>query len=61
VIGKALQFLTNVRGELEKTTWPTRKDTYGSTVVVVVLVIAVGIFLGLVDWGLSRLVGFLLH
>jgi preprotein translocase subunit SecE len=61
VIGKAIQFLTNVRGELEKTTWPTRKETYGSTVVVVVLVIAVGVFLGLVDWGLSRLVGFLLH
>ena len=61
MIGKAIQFLTNVRGELEKTTWPTRKETYGSTVVVVVLVIAVGVFLGLVDWGLSRLVGFLLH
>jgi len=61
VISKALEFLTNVRGELEKTTWPTRKETYGSTVVVIVLVIAVGIYLGLVDWGLSRLVGFLLH
>jgi len=61
VISKAQQFLANVRGELEKTTWPTRKETYGSTVVVVVLVIAVGIYLGLVDWGLSRLVGFLLH
>jgi len=61
VIGKALQFLTNVRSELEKTTWPSRKDTYGSTVVVVVLVIAVGIYLGLVDWCLSRLVGFLMH
>ena len=61
VIAKALQFLTNVRGELEKTTWPSKKDTYGSTIVVILLVIFFAVFLGLVDSGLSRLVKYLLN
>jgi len=60
VIGKVSEFLSNVKSELNKTTWPTKKDTYGSTVVVIVLVIAVAIFLWLVDSGLSRLIKYLL-
>jgi preprotein translocase subunit SecE len=60
VIGKVNEFLSNVKGELNKTTWPTKKDTYGSTVVVIGLVIAVAIFLWLVDSALSRLIKYLL-
>ncbi|PLX81339.1 MAG: preprotein translocase subunit SecE [Desulfuromonas sp.] len=60
MIGKVSEFLSNVKSELNKTTWPTKKDTYGSTVVVIVLVIAVAIFLWLVDSGLSRLIKYLL-
>jgi preprotein translocase subunit SecE len=61
VIAKAHQFLTNVRDELVKTTWPSKKDTYGSTIVVITLVIVSAIFLWLVDSGLSRLVKYLLN
>ena len=60
MISKTLQFLTNVRGELEKTTWPSKKDTYGSTIVVIMLVIVCGIFLWLIDTGLSSAVKYLL-
>jgi len=60
VLGKTTQFLSNVKGELQKVTWPTRKDTYSSTVVVIVLVIAVAIFLWLVDSALSTLIRLLL-
>ena len=60
MIGKVSEFLSNVKSELNKTTWPTKKDTYGSTVVVIALVIAVAIFLWLVDSALSRLVKYLL-
>ncbi len=60
MIGKVSEFLSNVKSELNKTTWPTKKDTYGSTVVVIMLVIAVAIFLWLVDSALSRLVKYLL-
>jgi preprotein translocase subunit SecE len=60
VLGKATEFLTNVRGELRKVTWPTRKDTYASTLVVIVLVLAVAVFLWAVDSVLSTLIRILL-
>ena len=52
----SIQFLREVRVELRKVTWPSRKQTIGSTVVVIVLVLIISIFLGLVDEVLSRLV-----
>jgi len=56
VLGKTTEFLTNVRGELEKVTWPTKKDTYSSTIVVILLVLAVAVFLWVVDTALSGLI-----
>ena len=53
---KSAQFLREVKIELKKVTWPTRKQTMGSTVVVVVLVMIFSLFLGLVDVGLSSLI-----
>ena len=50
------QFLREVKVELKKVTWPSRKDTIGSTSVVLVLVIVISVFLALVDLGLSKLV-----
>lgn len=58
---QALQFLREVKIELKKVTWPTRKQTLGSTVVVIVLVLLISIFLGLVDMGLSGLFRSILH
>ncbi len=46
--------------ELSKVVWPSRKETLGSTSVVLVLVILAGIFLGVVDLILSRLVRLLI-
>jgi preprotein translocase subunit SecE len=53
---KSGQFLREVKIELKKVTWPTRKQTMGSTVVVVVLVMIFSLFLGLVDMGLSSFI-----
>ena len=50
------QFLREVRVELRKVTWPSRKQTIGATTVVLLLVILVSIFLGIVDFGLSSLI-----
>ena len=54
------QFLREVRAELAKVTWPTRKDTIASTSVVLVIVLLIAAFLGIVDLGLSKLMRFLL-
>jgi preprotein translocase subunit SecE len=32
-MNKAGEFLGQVKAELQKVTWPTRKETYGTTVV----------------------------
>lgn len=53
---KSVQFLREVRVELKKVTWPSRKQTVGSTAVVLLLVLLVSIFLGIVDFGLSSLI-----
>ena len=50
------QFFREVRVELKKVTWPSRKETIASTSVVLITVILVGFFLGIVDLGLSRLI-----
>lgn len=61
MLAKTTEFLTNVKGELSKVTWPTRKDTYASTAVVIVLVLAVAVFLWVVDSALSTLIRSLLN
>ncbi len=53
---KSVQFLREVRVELRKVTWPSRKQTIGSTAVVLLMVIMVSIFLGIVDFSLSSLI-----
>jgi len=54
------QFLREVKTELKKVTWPTRKDTLSGTAVVLVAVFIIAIFLGIVDSGLSNLIKALL-
>jgi len=61
VLAKTTEFLANVKGELKKVTWPTRKDTYASTLVVIVLVLAVAVFLWAVDSVLSMLIQLILR
>jgi preprotein translocase subunit SecE len=56
IFTRAAQFLREVKIELKKVTWPTRKQTMGSTLVVIVLVMIISLFLGLVDLGLSTVV-----
>ena len=50
---KAVQFFRDVRSELRKVTFPTRKETMASTVVVLIAVFAVSMYLGVVDFVLS--------
>ena len=61
IIGKTAQFLREVKVELKKVTWPSRKQTIGSTVVVIALVMIISVFLGAVDLGLSSLIRIVLQ
>ncbi|HBB40095.1 MAG: preprotein translocase subunit SecE [Nitrospirae bacterium CG18_big_fil_WC_8_21_14_2_50_70_55] len=59
MVGRWMQFIREVRAELGNVSWPTRDATVTSTVVVLITVFLIGAFLGGLDIGLSRLVGFL--
>lgn len=56
LFSRAAEFLREVKVELKKVTWPTRKQTTGTTIVVILFVFVVAAFLGLFDYSLSRLV-----
>ena len=47
------QFIQEVRQEASKVTWPTRKETGISTVMVFVMVIVSALFFLVVDWALQ--------
>ena len=56
MIKKGIKFLTDVRAELRKVTWPTREQTTKQTGVVLAMVAIMAFFLGAIDLGLSELV-----
>ena len=49
-------FLGEVKGELKRTTWPSRKEVWGTTTVVIATVFVFAVFLFVVDMALSRLI-----
>ena len=56
MFSKAIGFLTEVRAEVKKVTWPTRREAMGGTAVVVFVVLVMALFLGIVDAILSKVV-----
>ncbi len=59
-INKTVQFVSEARQELKKVVWPTRQQAISSTWVVIVMVFLISIFLGLIDFALSRIVRYVL-
>jgi preprotein translocase subunit SecE len=55
-----LQFIQQVRQEAEKVTWPTRRETLITTIMVMIMVTFAAIFFLTVDAVLSRAVNALL-
>jgi preprotein translocase subunit SecE len=52
---KIAEFFQEVKLELKKVVFPTRKEVIGSTWVVIITVLISAVFLGIVDMGLGRL------
>ena len=54
-------FLSEVRSELEKVTWPGSSDVLRLTTVVILISLLVGIYLGIADYGFTNLLGILVR
>lgn len=68
---KVLQFFTtlpariarpfkNMWRELKKVTWPTRKDLLNYTLIVLAFMVFMGVVIGLLDMGSSRLIALMI-
>jgi preprotein translocase SecE subunit len=54
-VAQAGGFLKAVRVELQKVTWPSRPELIKATRMIVVLSIALGVAIGLLDWILQKI------
>lgn len=57
---KITKFIKEVRAELIKVSWPTRKEVITSTMVILVLTAFLSAFVGVIDLGLSKLLSLFL-
>ena len=53
---RARLFLSEVRNELKRVTWPTRAEVYATTVVVILTSLFFGIYLWVLDLGVNAVV-----
>jgi preprotein translocase subunit SecE len=53
---KIPKFLREVKEELKKVNWSTRKELVGAAIIVVVISALLTTYIAIVDYGLSRLV-----
>lgn len=56
VFGKVGKFLEEVKVELKKTSWPTRRELIDATIVIIIATAILSIFIGIVDVILSKIV-----
>ena len=55
-LGRSRRFLSEVRNEMGRVTWPSRKEVYATTVVVILTSIFFGVYL----WGVDLLLNFVI-
>ena len=57
-MNKAIQFLKESVSELKKSTWLSRQEVVQSTILVLIVVALVSLYVGVIDFGLTRILGF---
>ena len=58
---KVTNFITEVRAEMQKVTWPTREELIGSTGVVLMTMLIISVFVGCADFIMSLLLSVFLR
>ncbi|RKX44697.1 MAG: preprotein translocase subunit SecE [Thermotogae bacterium] len=58
--GRIRKFLSEVRSESKKVTWPNKKELLAATSVVLFILLVMGIYLGFLDLAFSNLTRWLL-
>jgi len=61
IFGKFINFITEVKVEMQKVSWSTKDELVGSTTVVIVSTLLLAMFIGIIDIVLSRFIGLILR
>ena len=54
------RYVNETSGELRKVSWPTWPEARQLTILVIIVMVVIGIFLGLVDWGANNFLNLVL-
>ena len=60
MVEKIKRFFNEVVAEVKKVTWPNKKELLGATIVVIIAVLLTTVFIGLADFVISKVLGFLI-
>ncbi|TAN61288.1 preprotein translocase subunit SecE, partial [bacterium] len=58
---KITNFIGEVKLELTKVSWSSRKELIGASMVVIAITVIMAVYVGAIDLGLSRLLTFLIR
>jgi preprotein translocase subunit SecE len=53
-VRRLTEFFQESWQELKKVHWPSRKETYAATLVVIIVVVLISVYLAVVDLGLTK-------
>ena len=56
-MNKAIDFVKQSIGELKKSTWLSRQEVVQSTFLVAIVVALVALYVGVIDWSLTGVLG----
>ncbi len=59
--GRIKGFLSDVRNEMRKVTFPSRKEVQATTIVVIITVVLFGVYFFVIDQVINRGVNWVLH
>ena len=54
------RYVNETSGELRKVSWPTWPEARQLTILVIIVMVVIGLFLSLVDWGANHILNFVL-
>jgi len=61
IINSFKSFFDEVRVEVERTSWPTKDITMGSTIAVIIFSLLVAFLIGVLDFIIARIIGIFLR
>ena len=59
--GNISRSVKEIYAELGRVTWPTKEETTRLSIIVVSISIVIGLFLGVIDMGFSKIIAFFIY